>query len=245
MLTAMAEVAPPDALWERIKQSASLAPDESQLAKPASQPRSTVARPSAEPAWLRPAAARRVWPWKVATFASLALAAGSAAIVLMPSLAGRLDEPMPGGRDISLVAMLGQPDSPGGTRPDNAPQMASATGTATLVEPSPDTADPVRAAGHVAGFFAATWPDGTVALTAVAPVQVPAGKTLELWIQPPDAKAPRPLGVLPATGRQVTLSTMPEAGTALSVTLEPAGGAPMEAPTGRVVYAGTLQRIRQ
>jgi anti-sigma-K factor RskA len=84
-----------------------------------------------------------------------------------------------------------------------------------------------------------------VVLTALAPVPVPAGKTLELWIQPPDAKAPRSLGVLPAAGRQATLPAVPAPGTALSVTLEPSGGSPTGAPTGRVVYAGTLRRIRQ
>ncbi len=61
-------------------------------------------------------------------------------------------------------------------------------------------------------------------------------------MQPPGAKAPMSLGVLPASGRQVALPGTPPAGTALSVTLEPTGGSPTGAPTGRVVYAGTLRQ---
>jgi hypothetical protein len=189
--------------------------------------------------------ARRVWPWQAATAASFALAAGLAAIVLVPSLAHRLDQPPPGGRDVALVAFLTQPEIPGGTRPDSAPQMANATGTATLVEPSSDVPDPARAAGRVGGFLAAAWPDGTVLLTALAPVQVPGGKTLELWLQPADGKAPKSLGMVPAAGGDVILSSVPEAGAALSVTLEPQGGSPTGAPTGRVVYAGTLRPVRR
>jgi anti-sigma-K factor RskA len=122
--------------------------------------------------------------------------------------------------------------------------MATYTGVGRQVEPAPDTPDPARVAGRVAGFLAATWPDGTVVLTAFAPVAVPGGKTLELWIQPPDAKAPRSLGLLPAAGREVLLPTMPADGTALSVSLEPPGGSPTGAPTGRVVYAGTLRQMQ-
>jgi anti-sigma-K factor RskA len=242
MLTAVDKVAPPAALWARIQQSASLAPAEAPRARPALRLASTTAQPPAA-AWPRPVASTRAWPWKTATGASLALAAGLAAFLLMPSLSGRPDRPMPGGHDVALVATLTQPDSPGETRPDTSPQMANATGTATISEPS-DTSDAARTAGR-AGFLAATWPDGTVVLTAFAPVTVPAGKALELWIQPPDAKTPKSLGVLPASGQQQILSPAPVAGTALTVTIEPSGGSPTGAPTGRVVYAGTLRPARR
>jgi len=94
------------------------------------------------------------------------------------------------------------------------------------------------------GFLAEARPDGTVLLTALAPVAVPAGKDLELWILPPGGTAPRSLGLLPARGRQVTLQAMPAAGTALMVSLEPPGGSPTGAPTGPVVYAGKLGQMR-
>jgi anti-sigma-K factor RskA len=248
MLTAVLEVAPPDALWARIEHAKSLAPHERQDRKPPSlvtSTPSTMARPPAAPAWLRPAAARRVWPWRVATVASLALAAGMAAIVLIPSLAHRLSGPMLVARDVSLVAVLTQPESSGDTRQDAAPQMAADTGTARLVESRAGIPDLAPAAGRVAGFLAAAWPDGTMVLTAFAPLQVPGGKTLELWIQPPNATAPSSLGLLTAAGRQAILPTMPVNGTALMVSLEPPGGSPTGAPTGHVAYAGTLRQIRR
>jgi len=247
MLTAVAEVAPPDALWARIQHAKSQVPDGRQGANPAARLASVpsaAARPPAEPAWPRPAAPRRVWPWKAATGVSLAVAVALAAFVGVPSLARRPTVPMPGGRDVALVAVLAQPESRGEPRQDTTAQMASDSGTARLAEPS-DTPDPARAAARPAGFLAATWPDGTVLLTAFAPVQVPGGKALELWLQPPDATAPRSLGLLPAAGRQVTLPGVPAPGTVLSVSLEPPGGSPTGAPTGRVVYAGTLRPIRQ
>jgi anti-sigma-K factor RskA len=245
MLTAVAEVAPPDALWTRIQHAKSAPVEQRQEARP--PPRLTVvppaARPRVEPAWPRQAARRRVWPWQVATAASLALAAALAAFIVVPARTLPPIQAMAGAREISLLAVLTQPESRGDTRPDTAPQMATDTGIGRLVEPPPDVADPAPAAGRPTGFLAATWPDGTVVLTALAPMQIAAGKALELWIQPPDAAAPRSLGVLPAAGRQMILPAIPAAGSVLSVSLEPAGGSTTGAPSGRVVYAGTLRRI--
>jgi anti-sigma-K factor RskA len=248
MLTAVAEVAPPDDLWARIERAKSRASDGRQNGKAALRLASVsavVAGPPAEPAWRRPVAAHRVWPWKAATGASLALAAGLAAIILMPSLAPQPKPPMAGGRDVSLVAVLALPESRPEARQDASPQMASDIGTARLVEPSPALPDPQPAAERVAGFFAAAWNDGTIVLTAFGPVQVAGGKALELWMQPPDATAPKSLGVLPASGRLATLPSMPANGTALFVSLEPAGGSPSGAPTGHIAFVGTLRQVRR
>ena len=68
-------------------------------------------------------------------------------------------------------------------------------------------------------------------------------QTLELWMQPPNASAPKSLGTLPPAGRETILPVLPVAGTALSISLEPLGGSPTGAPTGRVVYAGALRPI--
>jgi hypothetical protein len=207
---------------------------------------SEVERPAAGPVWARPAAPRRVWPWKVATATSLALAAGLAAIAFVPSLAPGPGGKMPVARDAPLVAVLAQPEGRGETRSDSAPQLASSdTGPARLVEPPSDTVNPDPAAGRAAGFLVAAWPDGTVVLTALAPMQIPTGKALELWIQPPGATAPKSLGVLAAAGRQVVLPTTPPAGTALSISVEPPDGSPTGTPTGRIVYAGTLREMRR
>src|SRR5580698_5046227 len=78
MLTAVAEVAPPDTLWARIQQAKAQLPEQRQEAKPPSRlapVAPAMARPAAEPVWLRPAATRRAWPWRASTGASLALAA--------------------------------------------------------------------------------------------------------------------------------------------------------------------------
>lgn len=209
-------VAPPAALWGRIEQMIAPLPDES--AAPATRPApplvavprpprdwrpATPAHPPAQAA-PPPPRPRRVWPWQLATVASLALAAGIAALVLLPTLALRLNVPALTSRFAPRVAALMPADQ------------------------------------HTAGFLAEARPDGTVVLTALTEVAVPPGKALELWILPPGAAAPRSLGVLPATGRRVNLAAMPPAGTALMVSLEPPGGSPTGAPTGPVVFSGTL-----
>ncbi len=97
---------------------------------------------------------------------------------------------------------------------------------------APDTA--------AAGFVAATQPDGSVVLTALAPSPVPAGRDLELWILPKGAAKPASLGVLAAGGGRVRLAAAPAPGTQLMVSLEPQGGSPTGAPTGPVLYAGAF-----
>jgi anti-sigma-K factor RskA len=157
------------------------------------------ARPTAAVVPLAPR--RRVWPWQVATVASLALAAGLAAITLLPSVARRLHPGAPPPRFAALM-----------------PADSDAT-----------------------GFLAEARADGSVVVSALAPVAVPPGHDLELWILRPGESAPAPLGVLPPGGRRVTLGAMPPDGTRLMVSLEPPGGSPTGAPTGPVLYAGALK----
>jgi anti-sigma-K factor RskA len=124
------------------------------------------------------------------------------------------------------------------------PALALRTPLGALTEWSaPQVAAIVPPDAQTPGFLAQARWDGTVVLTALAQANVPAGKSLELWILPPGAAVPRSLGVLPAVGRQVVLPAMPVAGTALMVSLEPPGGSPTGAPTGPVVYAGKLQQM--
>ena len=82
---------------------------------------------------------------------------------------------------------------------------------------------------------------------AVATVDVPAGRALELWMLP-DGRAPVSVGLVPATGIDrvalrapagVALQDIP----ALAVSVEPAGGSPTGAPTGPVILSGPVQRI--
>ena len=82
---------------------------------------------------------------------------------------------------------------------------------------------------------------------AVAPVDLPSGRELELWMLP-DGRAPVSMGLVPATGIDrlalrapagVALQGIP----ALAVSIEPAGGSPTRAPTGPVVYTGRVERF--
>jgi anti-sigma-K factor RskA len=89
--------------------------------------------------------------------------------------------------------------------------------------------------------------DRFLAVKALAPVTVPAGRALELWMLPGQG-APRSLGLIPATGvGQVRLPAPPELAfrgvDALAVSLEPAGGSPTGLPTGPVLYTGRLERL--
>lgn len=70
--------APPTALWARL---------EAAIAPLAEAPEPFPARPAASAP--RPDGPRRVWPWQVATAASLALAAGLAAFALLPHGGGK------------------------------------------------------------------------------------------------------------------------------------------------------------
>jgi anti-sigma-K factor RskA len=258
MAQAVATLPPPDALWSRIEETIAPLPDDAPEDEvtviPTPRPRLATVPPSperaveeperGEPQRLRsapPLPPRRVWPWKLATAGSLALAAGVAAVVLIPSLALRAGLPL-AERFAPRVAVL-MPSEP---EPSSAsqPQMAAETGTPTLLEPRPANASSQKPGTNVSAYLAEARPDGTLILTAVAPVDVPSGKALELWILPPGGTAPKSLGVLPPAGRKVELPAMPAAGTALMVSLEPPGGSPTGAPTGPVVYAGKLGQLQ-
>jgi anti-sigma-K factor RskA len=89
--------------------------------------------------------------------------------------------------------------------------------------------------------------DRILAVKALAPVAVPAGRALELWMLPGQG-APRSLGLIPASGvAQVRLPVPPEIAfrgiDALAVSLEPATGSPTGLPTGPVLYTGRLERL--
>jgi anti-sigma-K factor RskA len=82
---------------------------------------------------------------------------------------------------------------------------------------------------------------------AVAPVEIAAGRALELWALP-DGKDPRSLGLIPATGigrvalaapAGIVFQSIP----AIAVSLEPAGGSPTGKPTGPVLYSGSVQLL--
>ncbi len=88
-------------------------------------------------------------------------------------------------------------------------------------------------------FLAVARADGAVILTAVSPARVPAGRDLELWVLPKGSTTVASVGVLPPTGRRLTLPHVTD-GMQLLVTLEQLGGSPTGKPTTPVLYGGTL-----
>ena len=82
---------------------------------------------------------------------------------------------------------------------------------------------------------------------SVTPVELAAGRALELWALP-EGKDPRSLGVLPAGGIARVALAAPagiafQGIPALAVSLEPAGGSPTGKPTGPVLFSGGVQRL--
>jgi anti-sigma-K factor RskA len=124
--------------------------------------------------------------------------------------------------------------------------------TAVLLKPAPE-----RAEGALVVVLAGT--DAKPALIAsvdrssrilsvkaIARVDVPADRALELWMLPQGAN-PRSLGLIDAAGvARVTLSAPADEALrnipALAVSLEPRGGSPTGLPTGPVLYSGPVQR---
>lgn len=107
----------------------------------------------------------------------------------------------------------------------------------TIVVLAPPTGGPAIVATAIPGTR-------DLALKGVRPLDVPAGRTLELWALP-DGAPPRSLGLLPASGT-IRLALPPgtlERVPALAVSLEPAGGSPTGAPTGPVLYTGRVERM--
>jgi anti-sigma-K factor RskA len=193
---AVPPVAPPPGLWSRLEAAIAVpahAAEEMGETPTLHVPPERLVPPPRSARSGRARRPRRVWPWQLATAASLALAAGMAAFTLLP-------------------------------HPEQPLRIAALTPANTMAQ----------------GFVAEARANGTVLLTALAPLDVPAGHDLELWILPKGARTPTPLGVLPASGRRIVLTAPPEPGTQLMVSLEPQGGSPTGAPTGPVLYAGTF-----
>jgi anti-sigma-K factor RskA len=85
-----------------------------------------------------------------------------------------------------------------------------------------------------------------IAADSVFAQPVPASRVHQLWLVAPDTARPRPLGLLPQSGRK-RIAVSPENARLLGgagellVTLEPTGGSPLSEPTGPTVFRGTLE----
>jgi anti-sigma-K factor RskA len=84
-----------------------------------------------------------------------------------------------------------------------------------------------------------------IAAESLRPQPLPPDRVYQLWLLVPDGTAPRPLGLLPQAARK-PIAVSPETARQLTgegeleVTLEPAGGSPLSAPSGPAVFRGTL-----
>ena len=93
--------------------------------------------------------------------------------------------------------------------------------------------------GSPARFLINTQADGSLSVTDLANAAAPTGRAYPVWAWAPGATAPVSLGVLPP-GPHVIPPGYASAGEQLLVSEEPPGGSPTGAPTGPVVFGGTL-----
>ena len=80
-----------------------------------------------------------------------------------------------------------------------------------------------------------------IAVDSLNPPHAPPGHVYQLWLEPPGAGTPRPLGLLPQSGRkeipESPANTRMLAGHGmLVVTLEPLGGSPAPGPSGPPLF---------
>jgi len=88
-------------------------------------------------------------------------------------------------------------------------------------------------------FVLAADAGGGLLLTPLAPVDVPAGRRLELWAKS-GPEQPHSLGWIDARGTRLPPGVQLGAGAQLMVTLEPAQPQPLAAPSGPLLWTGVL-----
>jgi anti-sigma-K factor RskA len=103
----------------------------------------------------------------------------------------------------------------------------------------------VNDATHEAGAIVNAFSNGRVELIPLRPIDVPAGRTLQVWTLWDRSVGPKSIGL---TGQsrtlQLDLNTLPEtvADQLFEITLEPEGGSPIGRPTGPILFKGTTAR---
>jgi anti-sigma-K factor RskA len=101
--------------------------------------------------------------------------------------------------------------------------------------------DSTREAGAVVNAFA----NGRVELIPLKAIDVPPGRTLQVWTLWDRAVGPKSIGI---TGQsrtiQLNLESLPEtvADQLFEITLEPEGGSPIGRPTGPILFKGNAAR---
>ena len=101
--------------------------------------------------------------------------------------------------------------------------------------------DATKEAGAIVNAFS----NGRVELIPLRPIDVPAGRTLQVWTLWDRAVGPKSIGV---TGQsrtlQLNLESLPETvqDQLFEITLEPEGGSPIGRPTGPILFKGNAAR---
>ncbi|MES2194178.1 MAG: anti-sigma factor [Pseudomonadota bacterium] len=101
--------------------------------------------------------------------------------------------------------------------------------------------DTTKEAGAIVNAFA----DGRVEMIPLKPIDVPAGRTLQVWTLWDRAVGPKSIG-LTAQARtlQLDLQSLPKTtpDQLFEITLEPEGGSPIGRPTGPILFKGNAAR---
>ncbi|MCB8874285.1 anti-sigma factor [Acidisoma silvae] len=94
--------------------------------------------------------------------------------------------------------------------------------------------------GGAPTWLASIGPDNAVQFKPLQHIAVASGKDLELWGLPDGEKVPRPLGLITADGRSITLPATVRAPMEIMVSLEQKGGSPTNLPQGPVLWLGHM-----
>jgi anti-sigma-K factor RskA len=101
--------------------------------------------------------------------------------------------------------------------------------------------DATKEAGAVVNAFA----DGRVEMIPLKAIDVPAGRTLQVWTLWDRAVGPKSIGLTgQARTLQLDLQSLPETiqDQLFEITLEPEGGSPIGRPTGPILFKGNAAR---
>lgn len=101
--------------------------------------------------------------------------------------------------------------------------------------------DATKETGAVVNAFA----NGRVELIPIKPIDVPAGRTLQVWTLWDRAVGPKPIGLTgQARSLELDLKDLPDTADnqLFEITLEPEGGSPIGRPTGPVLYKGLTMK---
>lgn len=118
---------------------------------------------------------------------------------------------------------------------------------ALLVQPLRTPAGPAIVAvlnqpdSQVAGAIVEAFADGRIRVVPLRPIDVPTGRTLQVWTLWDRAVGPRSVGLMTdmrAQDYRTVGLPAPVADQLYEITLEPAGGSPTGRPTGPVLWVG-------